>query len=581
MKIGDFEIGKFRFEGYYLNLAFHGLLMLKITDITSRYWQKALVGILALLCLLLMVSCNDKASENPISSDAAVRTINISIVHDNDLKLEQWLQKTIDAFQQKHARHEHLNFKLQAASMTNAIDEIADGRLKPDAVILPHKGFSSLINSKVVNLGARVGDCQDLISSPYVAVAPAAYLDQIRNIATITPSKSDSDSKIASPEYNLSMDELNKVLRHSNFGFVNPARSTRGSFALLLTIASASPSFFDNSTDDKPDWEQALQAAKSLKSNFEWYAPSDALILKRLVSQNSDIPGQSIISAGALIPLGLMSEKQLGSESYKDLIVLKTTDYSLRETHSLCISQADWVTDQKSFILHDLQKFMTSDPAIESARQMGFTDSTERKIEIASPEILLQKSLASLYDKKKAISIAIDTSASMSQRDLDISRDFALRFLNKSSDDQLDLLTFSSDVTFWNEKSGNQADIREKLRKVSPSGGSSIYDALVRQYRGLEKYNKNDFSKVAIIITDGGDKNSAKTLQDVLHLSGSSSNGDSQKIGFVSLHIIAIDNESGELKSLHEISEAAAGNFYQIKSDSLPNLLAELEELLK
>ena len=120
-----------------------------------------------------------------------------------------------------------------------------------------------------------------------------------------------------------------------------------------------------------------------------------------------------------------------------------------------------------------------------------------------------------------------------------------------------------------------------QILKILPSGGSSIYDTLYRQYRNLERFDGKDYSKNVIIITDGGDKNSIRKLQDLISLVSSNiSANNSQKSGFTSLHIIGINNGSGELESLKSIAEAAAGNFYEVNSDSLPKLLTELESFL-
>lgn len=550
----------------------------------SGYFKLFLITLAA-----LSASCQDNSdSDQQISLAPAKRSINISIVHDNDLKLEKWLLKGLESFKSQN-KNDDINFNTISRSVSEAVEEIANGTIKSDAVILPHKEFSALINSRIVNLGSKVGSCQDLIGSNYISVIPAVYLQRAseilnRNLQSATDSNNApaEGQNSALNKIEVSLSEFNKLLLNSRFGFVHPARSARGSFALLLTIASSSPSFFTENDGNKSIWESTLSEASNLKKNFEWYAPSDSLILKRLKIQNSNIV------TNQAIPLGIMSERQLSDSPglMDDLRVIKISDYSLQEIHSLCISEADWVTDRKKIILRELQKYLISDKALEFAKESGFslsssTDNSHIKnIKIIHPEVTLKKDLASFFNKQRAFSIAIDSSASMSPRDLEIARNFALKILD-SYPQHTDLLTFSSDITYWNEKYNNIVDLKNEFNRIGPSGGSSIYDSIYRQYRNLERFDDKNFSRDVLIITDGGDKNSIRKLQDLISLVSSNiSANSSQRSAFTSLHIIGINNGSGELDNLKSVAEAAVGNFYEVSSDSLPKLLTELESFL-
>jgi Mg-chelatase subunit ChlD len=534
-----------------------------------------MLRIIIFICLFTVLGCKNEEPSQPPPIDNSKKIITLNIIYDNDLSLGQWFSSIVTEYQDARNQvdsKQQIKINLQQRSISVALEEIADGRIKADAVLLPDPGFARIIDLNIRNLGAGVRDCKTLIESPYVAVIPRSYAEIVANTLAVSIDPATTETVV------LPLAKIAELLRISRFGLVHPKRSARGNFGLIFAINSVAPQF----SSGQITWEEALNSAAPLKENFDWFAPSDIQLLRRLklanASSSREIP----------IPLGIVSERQLKLDPLltNEVIAIKATEQIVKEKHSLCISSADWVNPQKDHLLKELQSVLATEASITRAIASGFTAATstaeDTTFAIKSPEVLLSANLANFFDKERALAVAIDTSASMEQKDLDVLRNFALDLTAKLKPEDLDILTFSSDISVLTESNNNANLIKDSLLALKPSGGSAIYDAVFKQYKMLQSPDRNNKRKIALLISDGGDKNSLRKIQDLINMARASGVNTSETYNnFVSLHVVGINNGSGELDNLKLLAEAAAGSYYEVTSDSLAELFMEIESLLQ
>ena len=545
--------------------------------------MKEVFKLLLIISLLTLASCESKRGES-----TAARPVSISIVHDNDLGISEWLKSAAESFKAEAApsfKGSNIEIVLSQEATATSIDELASGKEKADAILLPNSGFSEVIRGKIKNLGAAVSSCKDLIGSPYVAIIPKRQAANLT--ALLGRTVLDSDQSVVS----VKLKELGQLLSKSQYGYTHPARSARGQFGLLLSIASLSKDV----SPGNMQWVLPKEDSILLQKHLEWYAPSDALLVKRIASQNSSL-SKNIFSE---LNIGLISERQLQSHQLlkNDFTVLMPSDSTIWETHSLCISEADWVNPLKKSILMKFQEYLASETNLEKAKERGFISVFEKEpvkpdeaetqtpdnksmpkpIKFSASKTELLGNFVAEHMKPYSISFAMDTSASMSPETIAQLREFATKLINAGpSTAKVDLIRFSSDVEIIGNRETNRNTLDNRLTALTASGGSSIYDTIAKQYELQSKNQVSDTRRVALIVTDGSDKNSQKSVEELIDIVTDLERSK----GFVSLHLVLVSPAGVDQEPLKKIVDAANGSLYEVEPERLLELLGEIEQSL-
>ena len=119
----------------------------------------------------------------------------------------------------------------------------------------------------------------------------------------------------------------------------------------------------------------------------------------------------------------------------------------------------------------------------------------------------------SAEDTPVAVGMIFDTSGSMRDK-IHKSKDAALQFLTTSNpEDQFMLVTFSKRPYLISNLAGNYEKLLSGLLFVTPSGSTSLLDAI---YLGLAVIRKaNTSRKALLVISDGGDNHSRYSFKSV------------------------------------------------------------------
>ncbi len=120
-------------------------------------------------------------------------------------------------------------------------------------------------------------------------------------------------------------------------------------------------------------------------------------------------------------------------------------------------------------------------------------------------------------DQPLSVALMVDTSGSTA-KELKYELDSASRFLKAllsegNSGDMVALYNFNWQITRNNYFTHSYTSLANSLKTLHGEAGTSLYDAIYLAARDLED---REGRKVMIIVTDGGDTTSAKTLKEAL-----------------------------------------------------------------
>jgi hypothetical protein len=125
---------------------------------------------------------------------------------------------------------------------------------------------------------------------------------------------------------------------------------------------------------------------------------------------------------------------------------------------------------------------------------------------------------ASPQEIPAVVALVLDTSGSLSPRDLRRARELALGILeNLPAGSQVAVLTFDDESRILVQRTGNAAEVRAALASVAIAGRyTALYDALFDSSRYLRDVRCQ--RSAIVLLTDGKDENSALSLEDGLQV---------------------------------------------------------------
>jgi VWFA-related protein len=117
-----------------------------------------------------------------------------------------------------------------------------------------------------------------------------------------------------------------------------------------------------------------------------------------------------------------------------------------------------------------------------------------------------------------SLGIVLDTSGSMAGEKIEFARDAIFNFLQALPDplDEFFMYRFSADPDLVHDWTDNREALTRTLRRVSPAGGTAMYDA-VAEAVPMAQGGQNR-KKAVVIISDGNDTNSRLDVRDVKQL---------------------------------------------------------------
>jgi VWFA-related protein len=160
----------------------------------------------------------------------------------------------------------------------------------------------------------------------------------------------------------------------------------------------------------------------------------------------------------------------------------------------------------------------------------------------------------------KNVVLAVDRSQSMRGQALRDATEAAIRFVAlKPSDDQIKVVTFSSDTLFQTQFTSAPSESESALRGITddPRYGTTLYDAIVRSAKSLA--NAGAPGRVIVLVTDGQETTSHATLAQAI--------GAARKAHAL-VYPIAIESNAFSPGPLKQLARRTGGSYYRARSSA-------------
>lgn len=490
--------------------------------------SKVVRRILFMILILMFLTCCTKSAEEKRPEEP----LQIRLVFDEELK--SLITPILARFQETpRILADGKTFSIEPVIMSgfSAAKALANGRLKSELWISPFPGMRNWVNGHLELLGPPQKNCEPLYYSPMTIVGLPTF-DLANAQAVLMGSKPFPAEGPAT------------------LNLTAPNSSLSGLASLLTLVEIGRTKVHADSLDGVRDW-----LAKTLQHERE-ILESPAAVIRRL--RGSSPEEQQF----ALLP-------KVQSQGAADLKYYDIPDQEVGLRMEVCTSDADWVTPAHTAAISSFRSFLQS-PEIKVLLASSEPPPSNETSVFEDPKIL-EQSLA-LFPKVSRPLLALfimDSSGSMEGNPI-YSTQSALRdFVDNSPQGSVfALTTFATTPSPVRGPTEDRSQILEAIGATTPLGGSALFDGMREALTLLLSDDNRKFRKVVLVITDGDDKNSLTTadqLVGILH-------EYRRKTGF-SLSIFALG--TGSAAALTRIAEAANGDLVKSTALELPRKLAE------
>ncbi|MEK8022056.1 MAG: extracellular solute-binding protein [Candidatus Parabeggiatoa sp.] len=233
-------------------------------------------------------------------------------------------------------------------------------------------------------------------------------------------------------------------------------------------------------------------------------------------------------------------------EPPEKLVALYPKEGTFMHEHPFAIPKAPWVNNEQREAAKIFTQFILSETIQRKVLEHGFRPANdnvtvgdpitpkygvdpnqpEAILKVPSPEVIatIQESWQ-LVKKQTDVLLVIDTSGSMSSENkLEQAKKAAQVFLNKMpSQNRVGLISFNGNVELrmpLDYYEVNHDRLREEVAKLSSSGTTSLYDAILQAFEILKTADSDDLKRIhaVVVLSDGQDTSSKATKRSVVDL---------------------------------------------------------------
>ncbi len=239
-------------------------------------------------------------------------------------------------------------------------------------------------------------------------------------------------------------------------------------------------------------------------------------------------------------------------------------------TYQLCMSEA--LANSKQVAFDQFLTFLRTEVAHDIVEKFRFdphaTLRTEKLDE--NPSNLISQNQAESYfslltkwpeiQKPSFRVMVVDASASLEGGAFASIKESLKMAIAESPERSIhSLISFSTESHTHAERTTDRVQLLSKLDKLSPSGGSAVYDGILKGIAQLDTVPSWHARKLMYIVTDGDDKNSHANLLDVLAELSKKTLGEHFRLVIVALRT----NPGTSFEDLRQIAKAADGTFIE------------------
>lgn len=324
---------------------------------------------------------------------------------------------------------------------------------------------------------------------------------------------------------------------------------TNTASGLLATLAEfyAGAGITRGLTEETATAQETLDYVEAVESTVRFYGEGEEVIVQRLAEEGRDFLDAFVGQEQVVIDWN-------ATQSGERLVAMYPTEGSLWTDHPLALLELGTqpedlpVTDNQRLTYAAFTDFVTSEESQQRLLASGYRpadlaiplDSADSPFAAANageavdwrqPQTTLQMPPPAVVDvvrdawryaKRPAnVYLVVDTSGSMEGDKIDATRQALSAFVNEvqGNRDRLGIVEFADQVkNFTPLREMNEANRRDTLAAISrmdASGGTALVDAVFAAAVDLQSQADSDSINALVVMTDGLDNESARTLDDL------------------------------------------------------------------
>jgi len=547
--------------------------------------------ILSVVTILSLILSACSAVENLMPGEQVV----VSILYGSEKK--EWLEPLVVLFNEAHNKTEEGKTIVVEATAIGSIESvrgIMDGTLQPTVWSPASSIYIPVANAEWKKSHADdlvTGSPNDLVLSPVVIAMwrPMAqalgWPDRAlgwEDIAELAVSE-EGWAAYGHPEWGM-----------FNFGHTHPAYSNSGIVSIIAETYAGLGKQRGLTVDDlkSPELEEFMLA---VESSVIHYGTSTGFFGERMFER-----GPSYLSAAVLYENLIVAQetKRLGGQSAQvPVVAIYPKEGTFWSNHPYAILNAPWVTPEQKEAAELFEAFLLDKPQQLKSLEYGFRPAdpsipltsplnTEHGVDINEPKTILEVPSASvimgieaLWRKNKKpvdLVVVMDISGSMRGDKISSSRSSLMQFVGKLDDnDRLRIDLFNDQISTLTPLS----PIGEKRQQVidSVSGifemnNTSLYDAVLYAYEGLEAEGNPDHIRAIVVLSDGEDTASVAVLDDVIQKVRST---EEEGGNAIKVFTIAFGDDA-DADILKQIAEPGGGKQYNSSPETIQKIYDEI-----
>ena len=546
------------------------------------------ISFLTILSLLL-ISCGN------IGTSLGGKTVNISIVYGSEK--EDWLEPLVKQFNDaKNKTEEGLTIVVEATPMGSieSSREIVSQTLQP-TIWSP----ASSIYIPVTNAEWRKEHAEDLVTgSPNDLVLSPVVIAMWEPMAKALgwPDKALGWSDISE----MSISEEGWAAYgypewgDFKFGHTHPDYSNSGIVSIIAQAYAGAGKQRGLMLADLQD-KDLQEFMAEVQSSIIHYGTSTGFFANRLFEN-----GPSYLSAAVMyenLVVAQESKRLSGEVSQLPVVAIYPKEGTFWSNHPYCVLNAPWVTEEQKEAAGIFENFLLDGPQQLSAIELGFRPADpsialtspldeQHGVDISQPQTVLEVPsadvIAGIQDLWKEVkkpvdlTILVDTSGSMNGSKISSARTSLVQFIDMLSDrDELEVVLFNSEITQLTQLSPlgeKRDDIRTRVSGIIEGGDTRLYDAIAETYADMLENGNTDHIRAIVVLSDGSDTASEKSMQDLLNVIGDRSEEGGNAI---KLFTIAY-GDGADVDILKTIAESTGGKQYTGDPDSIDEVYSEI-----
>ncbi len=589
-----------------LRSRFARAVRLDVVILTSKYWMWLLVAAVAIVPIkgceeskpgpaatTAPGAGSNSARATPRSDDPPTPAGALELIFPYGSEKKLWLEdvtKRFNADQRKSTSGKPIVVKLMAMGSGETVEEPLSERLKAHLISPASGAFIKLANarSQAATGGPLVESTQDLVLSPVVIAMWKPMAEALgwpgkpigwAEIINLTKSEQGWAS-YGFPQWG-----------RFKFGHTHPEYSNSGLMAVIAQAYAGAKKVNDLTVADVQS-QPVTDLMSDVQRGIVHYGESTGFFGRKMFSSGPEFLSAAVLYESVVIESADTTKYTLPFP----IVAIYPKEGTFWSEHPVGIINRPWVTPEhkdaaKTYIAYLLEReqqqaamafgFRPSDVSIS----LGEPFTIANGVNPAEPKTTLQTPSADVinsvieswrvHKKKSHVVLVMDTSGSMKKdQRIQNARAGAQQLIEMLGDeDRFSFLTFSNRQV-WLAEEVRLKDDRAKLSQQSASlvadGGTALFDSVSSAFAHLQQRQQPDRIAAIVVLTDGEDTDSRKTITQLLEEVRSDEERRSIRI-----FTIGYGNEAN-FKQLEEIAKVTQAKFYKGTPQNIRTVFKEI-----